>query len=255
MDDNRGDLYEENRPVLLFGSKDESHAMQRPCRFAPNRHVLPQDACHKRFSAAYVSALAQECDTLLCVGREKHFKLFFDLITSDPTFSGRINELCVLGKKGASLSQLCQLSPVRKLSSVAIAVILGREGALTLAEPEAFASSSRITSGLAPRSRRSREASELSTLKRPSRRCSVSTRRWASLSDSSPARFRTLLHSSVRGISTEVEMRSRRRIFLSMSVRISAATIFSPENLLTSHGSSRKSPSNKCSVSMWGLPY
>jgi hypothetical protein len=53
-------------------------------------------------------------------------------------------------KKGASLSQLCQLSPVRKLSSVAaIAVVLGREGVLTLAELEAFASSSRITSGLA----------------------------------------------------------------------------------------------------------
>ena len=99
MDDNWGDLYEENHPVLLFGSKDESHAMHRPCRFAPNRHVLPQDACHKRFSAAYVSVLSQECDTLLCVGREKHFKLFFDLITSDPSLSRRINELGVPGKK------------------------------------------------------------------------------------------------------------------------------------------------------------
>ena len=103
MDDNRGDLYEENRPVLLFGAKDESHAMHRPCRFAPNRHVLPQDTCHKRFSAVYVGVLAQECDTLLCVGREQHFKLFFDLITSDPTLSRRINELCIRREKRSQL--------------------------------------------------------------------------------------------------------------------------------------------------------
>jgi hypothetical protein len=48
--------------------------------------------------------------------------------------------------------------------------------------------------------------------------------RWASLSDSSAAKFRAFLHSAVSGTSMEVEMRSRRGICRSILVRISAAT-------------------------------
>jgi hypothetical protein len=55
------------------------------------------------------------------------------------------------------------------------------------------------------------------------------TCRWASLSDSSAARFKSFLQSPVSGTSTGVEMRSRGGMWLSISVRIFATTLFGPQ--------------------------
>lgn len=87
----------------------------------------------------------------------------------------------------------------------------------------------------------------------PSSRCSVSTLLCPSLSASSAAKSRIWRHSAVSGTSTEVGMRSRAVMRLSISVRISDAKSVSPRNRVISARSSRTSPSSMCSVSIEGL--
>src|SRR5215469_12200617 len=140
-----------------------------------------------------------------------------------------------------------------RLNSARSEVSLGREAVVF--SPVVRDSSSRNAERRRPRSMRISAPKHFSSRKIPNRRCSVPTCLWPRRSASSAAMFRMRLHSALRGTSTEVEMRSRIVMRASISLRIDSMEPCCRRKRLARALSSRIKPSNRCSVSMYGLPY
>src|SRR6202171_2780279 len=140
-----------------------------------------------------------------------------------------------------------------RLNSARSEVSLGR--AAVVFSPEVRASSSRRVERRRPRSIRISAPKHFSSRRIPSSRCSVPTCLTPRRSASSPAIFKMRLHSALRGTSTDVEMRSRMVMRASISLRIDSMEPCWRRKRLARALSSRIKPSNRCSVSMYGLPY
>jgi len=177
------------------------------------------------------------------IGRQIPFRF-----PSGSTVSRGRPQTAFIAKNGNRSSAFCHLRPARKAHHLDKACRVCR--AWTFPATAGSASCSRMSAGFRPFPSRICAARDRSARNIPSRRCSVPTLLWPSRSASSPARSRIFLQSLVRGTSTDVEKGSRRVMHLSISVRISDAKSVAPRNLFINAGSSRRSPSSACSVSM-----
>src|SRR6266404_3249838 len=140
-----------------------------------------------------------------------------------------------------------------RLNSASREVSLGRAAAVF--SPDVRASSSRSVERRRPRSINISAPKHFSSRRMPRSRCSVPTCLWPRRSASSAAILRIRLHSALSGTSTDVEMRSRMVMRASISFRIDSIEPCWRRKRFASALSSRIRPSNKCSVSMYGLPY
>ena len=140
-----------------------------------------------------------------------------------------------------------------RLNSASSEVSFGR--AAVVFSPDVRASSSRSVVRRRPRSIRISAPKHFSSRRIPRSKCSVPTCLTPRRSASSPAILRMRLHSALSGTSTDVEIRSRMVMRASISLRIDSMEPCWRKKRLARALSSRIRPSNRCSVSMYGLPY
>ncbi len=156
-------------------------------------------------------------------------------------------------KKSAGCSEPTPFNAPRKRSRKTKGIVVGG-CALGIVAAGLFAIS-RMASAFAPLASSNLAASEAGRRNIPTKICSVPICRWPSLAASSAAKFSSSFDSVVKGISTEVGMRSPRFTTFSTSARICVPKSMGPKHRCISAASSRRSPRRMCSVSMAGLPY